>query len=108
MSARVSAFELEVLRSAFETIADEGFLNNPYRSVRYLDVENPAGFAFQPEVYPTTRTSNGLIWRLHQSSAPPVAAAPSRSADRLQAPPRNQRVPAPCRPSPPAPRSNWC
>jgi len=43
---------------AYETITDEGFLNNPYRSVRYLDDENPAGFAFQPEVYPSTRTSN--------------------------------------------------
>jgi hypothetical protein len=43
---------------AYETITDEGFLNNPYRSVRYLDPDSPAGFAFQPEVYPRTRTSN--------------------------------------------------
>jgi hypothetical protein len=43
---------------AYETITDEGFLNNPYRSVRYLDPDNPAGFAYQPEVYPRTRTSN--------------------------------------------------
>jgi hypothetical protein len=43
---------------AIETITDEGFLNNPYRSVRYLDAGNPTGFAFQPEAYPNTRTSN--------------------------------------------------
>jgi hypothetical protein len=43
---------------AYETITDEGFLNNPYRSVRYLDPDSPAGFAYQPEVYPRTRTSN--------------------------------------------------
>jgi hypothetical protein len=43
---------------AYETITDEGFLNNPYRSVRYLDPDSAAGFAFQPEVYPRTRTSN--------------------------------------------------
>jgi hypothetical protein len=49
-----------MLGLAYETITDEGFLNNPYRSVRYLDEENPAGFAFQPEVYPSTRTSNAV------------------------------------------------
>ena len=43
---------------AYETITDEGFLNNPYRSVRYLDPDSPAGFAYQPEIYPRTRTSN--------------------------------------------------
>ncbi|RPI13050.1 MAG: DUF3570 domain-containing protein [Lysobacterales bacterium] len=47
-----------MLGFGFETITDEGFLNNPYRSVRYLDPDSPAGFAFQPEVYPSTRTSN--------------------------------------------------
>jgi hypothetical protein len=42
----------------FEVITDEGFLNNPYRSVRYVDPDSAAGFAFQPEVYPNTRTSS--------------------------------------------------
>jgi len=51
-----------MLGLAFETITDEGFLNNPYRSVRYLDAENPAGFAFQPEAYPATRTSNAVAF----------------------------------------------
>ena len=43
---------------AYETITDEGFLNNPYRSVRYLDPDTGAGYAYQAEVYPRTRTSN--------------------------------------------------
>ena len=42
-----------------ETISDEGFLNNPYRSSRYLDPNVAAGFAWQPEVYPNTRNSTG-------------------------------------------------
>ena len=42
----------------YELVSDEGFLNNPYRSVRYLDPGSATGFAFQPEVYPHTRTSN--------------------------------------------------
>jgi len=43
-----------------ETITDEGFLNNPYRSVRYVDSSNPIGFAFEPELYPNTRTSTAV------------------------------------------------
>ena len=48
---------------SYELVSDEGFLNNPYRSVRYLDPGSPAGFAFQPEVYPRTRTSNAASLR---------------------------------------------
>jgi hypothetical protein len=43
-----------------ETITDEGFLNNPYRSVRYLDPVSAVGFSFEPELYPSTRTTNAL------------------------------------------------
>ena len=43
-----------------ETITDEGFMNNPYRSVRYLDPNNPIGYSFEPELYPNTRTSNAV------------------------------------------------
>jgi hypothetical protein len=43
---------------AYEAITDEGFLNNPYRSVRYLDPGSPAGYAYQAEAYPRTRTSS--------------------------------------------------
>lgn len=45
---------------AYEVITDEGFLNNPYRSVRFLDESSPRGYSFQPEVYPSTRTSNAV------------------------------------------------
>ena len=44
----------------YEVITDEGFLNNPYRSVRYLDETSARGFSFQPELYPQTRTSNAI------------------------------------------------
>jgi hypothetical protein len=51
----------------FETITDEGFLNNPYRSVRYADLDSPIGYSYEPELYPQTRTSNavGLRARYH-------------------------------------------
>lgn len=44
----------------FETITDEGFLNNPYRSVRYFDSGSARGFSYEPELYPATRTSNAV------------------------------------------------
>ena len=46
--------------AAFETITDEGFLNNPYRSVRYLDPTSGTGYSFEAEVYPRTHTSNAI------------------------------------------------
>lgn len=47
-----------ILGLSLENISDEGFLNNPYRSVRYLDPTSARGFRFEPEKYPNTRTSN--------------------------------------------------
>jgi hypothetical protein len=44
----------------FTTITDEGFLNNPYRSVRYADSGSARGFSYEPELYPNTRTSNAV------------------------------------------------
>jgi hypothetical protein len=44
----------------FETITDSGYLNNPYRSARYADPDVAAGYAWEPEVYPHTRTSNAV------------------------------------------------
>jgi len=44
----------------FETSTDEGFLNNPYRSVRYTDENSPIGYSWEPELYPRTRTGNAL------------------------------------------------
>lgn len=47
----------------FETITDEGYLNNPYRSVRYFDAGSALGYSYEPELYPNTRTSNALAVR---------------------------------------------
>lgn len=47
----------------YEAITDEGYLNNPYRRVRYLDAGNPLGFGWQEEVYPRTRDSNAVALR---------------------------------------------
>ena len=46
-----------------ETITDEGFLRSPYRSIRYWDNTTGTGGS-APEIYPTTRTSNALSFRL--------------------------------------------
>lgn len=48
---------------SIETVSDEGFLNNPYRSVRYLDPTVEKGFSYEPELYPTTRNSDALALR---------------------------------------------
>ena len=48
----------------YQVVTDEGFLNNPYRSVRYADPTVPRGFSFEPELYPNTRTSNALGLRM--------------------------------------------
>jgi len=53
-----------ILGVAYEGIADEGYLNNPYRSVRYVDPGNPDNALYQSEVYPRTRTSNTGAVRL--------------------------------------------
>ncbi|MCO4812865.1 MAG: DUF3570 domain-containing protein [Gammaproteobacteria bacterium] len=47
-----------------ETITEEGYLNNPYRSVRYFDAGSASGYSFEPELYPNTRTSNAVGLRL--------------------------------------------
>jgi len=51
----------------FETVTDEGFLNNPYRSVRYADLGSALGYSYEPELYPNTRTSNALGLRARYS-----------------------------------------
>lgn len=43
-----------------ETVTDQGYLNNPYRVVRYLDPTEGRGFRYQTEVYPETRTSSAV------------------------------------------------
>jgi len=49
---------------SFETITDEGFLNNPYRQVRYLDPTTPQGYSYEREVYPRTRSSDAGSLRM--------------------------------------------
>ena len=43
-----------------ETVTEEGYLNNPYRVVRYADPLSATGYSFEPELYPNTRTSNAV------------------------------------------------
>jgi hypothetical protein len=52
-----------IVNFSTDTISDEGFLNNPYRSVRFLDPSNGSGYSYQPEHYPNTRTSNAFAVR---------------------------------------------
>ena len=44
----------------FTVITDEGYLNNPYRSVRYEDPGTALGYSYEPELYPNTRTSTAV------------------------------------------------
>lgn len=39
---------------------DEGYLNNPYRSVRYRDSSEARGYGYQREIYPHTRNAVAL------------------------------------------------
>ena len=43
-----------------EVITDEGFLNNPYRSYRYVNPTDDRLFALAREIYPRTHTSNAV------------------------------------------------
>lgn len=47
----------------YEGVTDEGFLNNPYRQVRYLDPNEARGYGYQLELYPRTRTSSAQAVR---------------------------------------------
>ena len=57
-----------LLSVAFDTITDQGYLNNPYRRVRYIvDSSLPCqsgGCGYEDERYPNTRTSNALAFHL--------------------------------------------
>ncbi len=39
---------------------DEGFLNNPYRQVRFKDPTAALGYSYQAEIYPRTRNSSAV------------------------------------------------
>ena len=47
----------------YEAITDEGFLNNPYRQVRFLDPGASRGYSYEAELYPRTRTSDAIAIR---------------------------------------------
>ena len=47
----------------FEVITDEGYLNNPYRSARYINPADPTTYLYEAEVYPNTRTSSAIALR---------------------------------------------
>ena len=53
-----------ILAINYEVDTDEGFLNSPYRSIRYADPTSGRGFSFDPEIYPNTHTSNAVSGRL--------------------------------------------
>jgi hypothetical protein len=45
---------------SLEVITDDGYLANPYRSVRYLDPTNSKGYSLASQIYPDTRTSTAV------------------------------------------------
>lgn len=51
-----------ILSLNYQALADQGYLANPYRQVRYIDSNNVGGvydgYALEPQVYPGTHTSN--------------------------------------------------
>jgi len=47
----------------YEGVTDEGYLNNPYRQVRYLDPTSARGYSYEGEIYPRTRTSSAFALR---------------------------------------------
>jgi Protein of unknown function (DUF3570) len=47
-----------VANLGLEVITDEGYLNNPYRSYRFVSPSDPRLFSLATEIYPRTRTSN--------------------------------------------------
>ncbi|MBX3702610.1 MAG: DUF3570 domain-containing protein [Steroidobacteraceae bacterium] len=52
-----------VLGFSYEAIAEEGFLNNPYRQVRFVDPDAALGYSYEFERYPRTRTGNAFALR---------------------------------------------
>jgi hypothetical protein len=48
----------------YEAITEQGYLQNPYRAIRYLASPGSALYLTAPEIYPGTRTSNAVAVRL--------------------------------------------
>lgn len=49
-----------IMNFNYNIITDEGFLNNPYRSVRF---RTESGYSYEPELYPETHTSHAFAVR---------------------------------------------
>jgi len=52
-----------IASASLEVITDQGFLMNPYRSIRYLDPTVPLGYSLGTQVYPNTHTSTAVEGR---------------------------------------------
>ncbi len=52
-----------IVNLGVEAVTDEGYLNNPYRSVRFRDATSANGYSYQSEVYPRTRNSDAVAIR---------------------------------------------
>ena len=48
----------------YEAITEQGYLQNPYRAIRYLAAPGSTIYLTAPEIYPGTRTSNATALRL--------------------------------------------
>ena len=48
----------------YEAITEQGYLQNPYRAIRYLAAPGSTIYLTGPETYPGTRTSNAVAGRL--------------------------------------------
>ena len=53
-----------IMNLNFEAVTDEGYLQSPYREIRYFDPTKPDGFSLAPQVTPTTRTSSAASVQL--------------------------------------------
>ena len=49
--------------AGLEVVTDQGFLNNPYRFIRYCDTTACSSYSLAQEIYPNTRTSVALALR---------------------------------------------
>lgn len=52
-----------VVNINYEGVNDQGFLNNPYRQVRYTDPSAALGYSWEPEIYPETKRSSATAVR---------------------------------------------
>lgn len=52
-----------IVNLGVEAVTDEGYLNNPYRSVRFRDGTTGRGYSYQSENYPRTRNSDAVAVR---------------------------------------------